>query len=79
VMRALLRDVVLVASGQDANRLPHARHAKALIALTERADVNRIIGVVDACARLEDRMTLNPNPRLALQALLVEAGTRLRP
>ena len=79
VLRALLRDAVLVASGQDATCLPNARHAKALNALVERTDVNRIIGVVDACARLEDRMALNPNPRLALQALLVEAGTRLRP
>lgn len=77
VLRAVMRDAVLVASGLDAAALPNARHAAALQNLVERTEATRLIGIVDACQRLEDRMNLNPNPRLALEALLVEAGMRL--
>jgi DNA polymerase III delta' subunit len=79
VLRAVMRDAVLVASGLDPVALPNARHGAALQALAERTETTRLIGVVDACQRLEERMNLNPNPRLALAALLVEAGMRLGP
>jgi hypothetical protein len=75
----VMRDAVLVASGLDPVALPNARHGAALQALAERTETTRLIGVVDACQRLEERMNLNPNPRLALAALLVEAGMRLGP
>ncbi len=78
VLRAVLRDVVLCGTGIDAASLPHARHAAALHAMANRCDIGRIVAVVDACQQLEQRMGINPNPRLALSALLVEAGLRLR-
>lgn len=78
VIRALLRDAVLVAGGIDVKNLPHARHAAAISALVQRADAGQVMAVIDACQRLEDRMALNPNARLALQALLLDAGQRLR-
>lgn len=79
VLRALLRDALLVAAGIDLASLPHARYGAGLHALLARADTERLVAILDACERLEVRMVLNPNPRLALAALLVEAGGRLRP
>lgn len=78
VLRALLRDALLVAAGIDLASLPHARYGSAVHALLARADAERLVAILDACERLEARMVLNPNPRLALAALLVEAGGRLR-
>lgn len=78
VIRAVLRDAVLVAGGIEVQTLPHVRHAAAISALVQRADVGQIMAVIDACQRLEERMVLNPNARLALQALLLDAGQRLR-
>lgn len=78
VLRAVLRDVVLCGTGIPATSLPHARHATALGAMASRCDLGRIATVIDACQQLEQRMVINPNPRLALAALLIEAGGRLR-
>lgn len=78
VVRAVLRDALLVGAGQDPDTLPHARYAADLRRLAGRCDAGRLLEVVDACGRLEDRLTVNPNPRLALQALLVDAAQRMK-
>lgn len=78
VLRAAMRDAVLFASGVEIEQLPHARYAVELRSLTERMDLPRIMAAIDQCEKLEGRLNTNPNPRLALQALLVQAGSTLR-
>ncbi len=78
VLRAAMRDAVLFASGVEMDDLPHARYAVELRALTERLDLPRIMAAIDQCEKLEGRLITNPNPRLALQALLVQAGSTSR-
>ncbi len=77
-MRAVLRDVVLVQSGISTEDLPNRRHAKALQALADRAGPRQLVAVVDACQALENRLNLNPNPRMAMIALFTEASGLLR-
>ena len=78
IVRTAWRDALLVAHGTDARTLPHARAHVALQALADRADAGKLIAAIDAAQKVEERLNLNPNPKLALTALLVEAGTRLR-
>ena len=78
VMRAVLRDAVLLGAGLAGAGLPYARLERELQALADRAEPQVILDVIDACERLETRLTINPNPRLALSALLAEAALRLR-
>ena len=73
-VRLVLRDAMLVAGGIDAAGLPHGRHAAELNALAARADARRIIQAIEACENLERRFVYNPSPRLALEAVLVEAA-----
>ena len=73
-VRLVLRDAMLVAGGIDAEGLPHGRHAVALRELAARADAGRIVRAIEACEKLEQRFVYNPNPRLALEAVLVEAA-----
>ncbi len=77
-VRLVLRDAMLVAGGLDADSLPHARYATELRALAARADVGRIVHAIEACERLERRFVYNPNTRLALESVLVEAAQALR-
>lgn len=78
VLRAVLRDVVLCGAGIDAATLPHARHAQALEAMANRCDPREIMAAISDCQQLEQRMAINPSPRLAAVALLAQAGVRLR-
>ncbi len=76
-VRLVLRDAVLVASGIDPEDLPHARYAADLRALAARTDARSIIGAIEACERLERRYVYNPNTRLSLESVLVEAARAL--
>ena len=78
VLRAVLRDVVLCGAGIDAATLPHARHADAVHAMATRCDPREIAATITDCQVLEQRMAINPSPRLAAAALLAQAGVRLR-
>ncbi len=77
-LRAVLRDVLMVQCGQDVQRLPHARHAVAVQAMADRVDPEKLAKGIELCQRLEGRLQLNPNTKLAWIALLVELGTLLR-
>lgn len=77
-LRAVLRDVLMVQCGQDLQRLPYARHALALRQMAARVDPSRLARGIELCQRLEGRLSLNPNTKLAWVALLVELGTLLR-
>jgi DNA polymerase-3 subunit delta' len=76
-VRLVLRDAMLVASGIDAEDLPHARYAVELRALVARSDARSVVKAIEACERLERRYVYNPNTRLALESVLVEAARAL--
>lgn len=77
-LRSVLRDVLMVQCGQDVQRLPYARHAAALRQMADRVDAERLAKGIELCQRLEGRLVLNPNTKLAWTALLVELGALLR-
>ena len=77
MMRAILRDVMMVSSGCDPMSLPHSRFSEQLSAMAERVDIIRLIEVIESCQALEVDMVYNPNPRLALESLLVQSTARL--
>ncbi len=78
-LRAILRDAMLIGAGVDPSRLPHVRYRDQLEKLAARVDGGALCDVIDSCQAMDDRMVINPNPRLALEALLVSAGDRLTP
>ena len=78
ILRSAWRDALLVATGIPAETLPHARVAADLRALAQRVDPGRLVAAIDATQRLEDRLVLNPHPRLAMTAVLVDAAVQLR-
>lgn len=77
VIRVVLRDALLVAGGLSAHDLPHARYAEALEHLADGAGCAGILGALQACDQLDERLTFNPNARLSLEALLVQAALSL--
>ncbi len=78
ILRSAWRDALMVATGMAAETLPHARVAADLRALAQRVDAGRLVAAIDATQRLEDKLVLNPNPKLAMTAVLVEAAMQLR-
>ena len=78
VARAVLRDALLLDAGFADDELPYRRHADALRTLSQRAGARSLARVIDRCQELDGRMVLNPNPRLALAALLTDAGVAVR-
>ncbi len=78
ILRSAWRDALMVATGMPADALPHARVAIGLRALALRVDAGRIVAAIDATQKLEDKLVLNPNPKLAMTAVLVEAALQLR-
>ncbi len=78
ILRSAWRDALMVATGMPAESLPHARVAVGLRTLAHRVDAGRIVAAIDATQRLEDKLVLNPNPKLAMTAVLVEAAIQLR-
>ncbi|MSP92187.1 MAG: DNA polymerase III subunit delta' [Myxococcales bacterium] len=78
VARAVLRDALLLDAGFAADELPYQRHVDALRALGQRVGAPALARVLDRCQELDTRMVLNPNPRLALAALLTDAGVAVR-
>lgn len=78
VVRAALRDALVVAVGADPQQQPQRRLAAELSGMAGATSAEAILRVLDACDALDARMVMNPNPRLALEHLLVEAGVTLR-
>ena len=78
VLRAALRDVMLTGAGLDPSTLPHGRYADELGAAAARVDPLAVAAVLDQIDQLEQDMAYNPNPRIALEALLVSAAGTLR-
>ncbi len=78
ILRSAWRDALMVATGMSAESLPHARVASGLRALAQRVDAGRLVAAIDATQRLEDKLVLNPNPKLAMTAVLVDAAVQLR-
>ena len=78
ILRSAWRDALMVATGMAAESLPHAREAAALRAMAARVDAGRLVAAIDATQRLEDRLVLNPNPKLAMNAVLIDAAVHLR-
>ncbi len=78
ILRSVWRDALMVATGMPAESLPHARSATGLRALAARVEPGKLVAAIDATQRLEDKLVLNPNPKLAMTAVLVEAAVHLR-
>ena len=77
ILRSAWRDVLMLQNGMALAALPHQRAAVGLEAMASRVDATRLMQAIDLTQRLEDRLVLNPNPKLALTALLLTAGRRL--
>jgi DNA polymerase III subunit delta' len=77
VVRAVLRDVMLAASGIAAETLPHARYKEGLAATSERVEAVAVARVLESIDGLEENLVYNPNPRIALEAQLVTAASLL--
>mgnify|MGYP002631004985 CR=1 FL=1 len=78
LLRALLRDALLVSVGIDAATLPHSPWADGLRDLAARAGADVLAAAIDSCDRVEAGLVLNPGTTLALEALLVEIGGAVR-
>lgn len=74
VIRAVLRDVMLAASGIDTATLPHARYQEALDATSNRVEALDVARVLESIDRLEENLVYNPNPRISLEAEFVTAA-----
>ena len=78
MVRAVLRDVMLAASGMAVDELPHARYGEELQAMAARVDPVDVARALQRIDQLEEDLVYNPNPRMALQAELVGAAAILR-
>lgn len=77
ILRSAWRDALMAQNGVSVETLPHQRARLALMAMAERVDATRLMAAIDLTQRLEERLVLNPNPKLALTAMLVAAGMRM--
>jgi DNA polymerase-3 subunit delta' len=78
VVRGVLRDALLSATGWSNTELPHGRHGLLLREMAGRCEPRALADVIDRCGELDERLSLYPNPKLALTALLCDGARLLR-
>ncbi len=78
LLRAVLRDAVLIGAGIDATSLPHAPWAAALQGLARRVGVEPLASAIEELERTEAASVYNPSPQLALEATLAAMARHAR-